>query len=103
MSGGIRKLIGPAKSRLERCIEESENLLRTKVTAKSDFDGEESEAEYFINRLSTNSLLLERCNKDWSNILKDATLKGEAKATEEREYARATEGEGSFIEFNVYR
>ena len=85
MSGGIRKLIGPAKSRLEQCIEESENLLKTKVTAESDFDGEEGEAEYFINRLSTNSLLLERCNKDWSNILKDA--KGEMKATKEREYA----------------
>ena len=89
-------MIGPAKSRLEQCIEESENLLKTKVTAESDFDGEEGEAEYFINRLSTNSLLLERCNKDRSNILKDA--KGEVKATEEREYARATEGENSFIE-----
>ena len=85
MSGGIRKLIGPAKSRLEQCIEESENLLKTKVMAESDLDGEEGEAEYFINRLSTNSLLLERCNKDWANILKDA--KGEVKATEEREYA----------------
>ena len=91
MSGGIRKLIGPAKSRLEQCIEDAENLLKVRVTTDSDFDGEESDAEYFINRLSTNSLLLERCNKDWSNILKD--LKGEAKANEEREYARATEGE----------
>ena len=96
MSGGIRKLIGPAKSHLEQCIEESENLLKTKVTAESDFNGEEGEAEYFINRLSTNSLLLERCNKDWSNILKDE--KGEVKATEESEYARATEGENNFIE-----
>ena len=96
MSGGIRKLIGPAKSRLEQCIEESENLLKTKVTAESDLDGEEGEAKYFINRLSTNSLLLERCNKDWSNILKDA--KGEVKATEEHEYTRATKGENSFIE-----
>ena len=61
MSGGIWKLIGPAKSRLEQCIKESENLLKTKVRAESDFDGEEVEAEYFINRLSTNSLLLERC------------------------------------------
>ena len=96
MSGGIRKLIGPAKSRLEQCIEDAENLLKVRVTTDSDFDGEESDAEYFINRLSTNSLLLERCNKDWSNILKDS--KGEAKANEEREYARATEGENSFIE-----
>ena len=62
----------------------------------SDFDGEESDAEYFINKLSANSLLLERCNKDWSNILKDS--KGEAKANEELEYAKAMEGENSFIE-----
>ena len=96
MSGGIRKLIGPAKSRLQQCIEDAENLLRVRVTTDSDFDGEESDAKYFINRLSTNGLLLERCNKDWSNILKD--LKGEAKASEEREYAKATEGENSFIE-----
>ena len=82
--------------RLEQCIEESENLLKTKVTAESDLDGEEGEAEYFINRLSTNSLLLERCNKYWSNILKD--VKGEVKATEEREYAQATEGKNNFIE-----
>ena len=71
-------------------------MLKVRVTTDSDFDGEESDAEYFIKRLSTNGLLLERCNKDWSNILKD--LKGEAKASKEREYAKATEGENSFIE-----
>ena len=91
MSGGIRKLMGPAKSRLQLCIEQAEDLLKTRVTVESDLYGEESEAEYFINRLSTNSSLLERCNKDWSNVIKDA--KGEGKAAEEREYARATEGE----------
>ena len=85
MSGGIRRLIGPTKSRLEQCIEQAEALLKTKVTVESDLDGEESEADYFINRLSTNSLLLERCNKDWSNVIKDP--KGEGKATEEQEYA----------------
>ena len=89
-------MIGPAKSRLEQCIEQAEALLKTKVTAESDLDGEESEADYFINRLSTNSLLLKRCNRDWSNVIKDT--KGEGKATEEQEYTRATEGEDSFIE-----
>ena len=59
MSGGIWKLIGPAKSCLKQCIEESENLLKTKVMAESDFNGEKDEAKYFINRLSMNSLLLE--------------------------------------------
>ena len=71
-------------------------MLKTKVTAEFDLDGEDSEAEYFINRLSTNSLLLERCSKDWSNVIKDT--KGEGKAIEEREYARVTEGEDRFIE-----
>ena len=89
-------MIGLAKSRLEHYIEQAEGLLMTKVMAESDLDGEESEAEYFINRLSVNSLPLERCNKDWSNVIKDA--KGEGKAIEEREYARVTEGEDSFIE-----
>ena len=47
--------------------------------------------------LSSNIAILERCNKDWSTlILKEA--KGEAKATEEREYTRIAEGEEGFIE-----
>ena len=41
-------------------------------------------------------MLLERCNKDWLNVTKEA--KGEGKAIEEREYAQVTEGEDSFIE-----
>ena len=89
MSGGIRTLIGPAKYRLEQCIEQAEALLKTKVTVESDLDEEESEADYFINRISINSLLLDRCNGDWSNIIKDT--KGEGKATKERKYARVTE------------
>ena len=66
---------------------------------ESDLDGEESGADYFINRLSTNSLLLGRCNGDWSSVIKD--VKGEGEATEERKYARVTEGEDSFIELMV--
>ena len=48
MSGGIQKLIGPVKSRLEQCIEDAENLLKVRVMADSDFDGEESDVKYFI-------------------------------------------------------
>ena len=59
-------------------------------------DEEESEAEDFANRISTNITLLEKCNNDWSNILKE--LKDDAKVTEEREYARASEGEDGLIE-----
>ena len=59
-------------------------------------DEEESEAEDFANRISTNIALLEKCNNDWSNILKE--LKDDAKVTEEREYARASEGDDGLIE-----
>ena len=59
-------------------------------------DEEESEAEDFANRISTAIALLEKCNDDWSNILKE--LKDDAKVTEEREYARVTEGEDGLIE-----
>ena len=93
MSEGIRKLIVSAKSQLQQCIEDAENLLKVRVMTDSDFDREESDAKYFMNRLSTNGLLLERYNQDWSNILKD--LKGEAKANEKREYAKAMEGENT--------
>ena len=59
-------------------------------------DGEESEAEDFANRISTTITLLEKCNDDWLNILKE--LKDDAKVTKKREYARVTEGEDGLIE-----
>ena len=49
-----------------------------------------------MNRLTLNVSMLERYNKDWTGIMKD--LKGEAKATDEKEYARAAEGDEGFIE-----
>jgi len=55
---------------------------------KSDemkFDEEESEAEDFVNRISCNIVLLEKCYKDWSSILRET--KGDAKVAEERKYA----------------
>ena len=55
-----------------------------------------SEAEDFANRISTNIALLEKCNNDWSNLLKE--LKDDEKVTEEREYARVCEGEDRLIE-----
>ena len=56
----------------------------------------ESEAEDFANRISTNIALLEKCNNDWSNILKK--LKDDAKVTEERDYACVCEGQDGLIE-----
>ena len=52
--------------------------------------------EDYINRLSSNIAILERCNKDWSTLLKET--KGDVKVTEERKYARMAEGEEGFIE-----
>ena len=83
MSGPIRRLIGPTKSRLLKYIETANGLMERKPV-ETQLDEEESEAEDFANRISTNIALLEKCNSDWSNILKE--LKDDAKVTEEREY-----------------
>ena len=95
MSGPIRKLIGPAKSRVQRAIEEANALLETELNVE-DLDKEEMDVESLINKLTINISMLERCNKDWTRIMKD--LKGEAKATNEKEYTRAAEGGKGFIE-----
>ena len=71
-------MIESTKSQLKQCIEQAEGLLKTKVMVESDLDGEESGADYFINRLSMNSLLLGQCNGDWSSVTKDAKGEGEA-------------------------
>ena len=60
-----------------------------------ELDEIENEMEDYINRLSSNIAILERCNKDWSTLLKET--KGDAKVTEEREYA-CVAGEEGFIE-----
>ena len=44
-----------------------------------DLAKEEMDVESLINKLTINISMLERCNKDWTGIMKD--LKGEAKAT----------------------
>jgi len=63
---------------------------------ETELDEEESEAEDFVNRISCNIVLLEKCNKDWSNILRET--KGDARVAEEREYAKVSEGENGFID-----
>ena len=95
MSGPIRRLIGPAKSPLLKYIETANGVMERKPV-ETQLDEEESEAEDFANRISTNIALLEKCNNDWSNILKE--LKDDEKVTEEREYACVCEGEDGLIE-----
>ena len=96
MLGPIRRLIGPTKSRLLKYIETANGLMERKPV-ETQLDEEEIEAEDFANRISTNIIaLLEKCNNDWSNILKE--LKDDAKVTEEREYACVCESEDGLIE-----
>jgi len=96
MSGPIRKLIGPAKSRVQRIIEEAEALLDT-VPDEKEFEEDEMRVETLINRLSSHVSMLEKCNKDWTVVLNNTKGKS-TKATEEREYSRAADGEEGFIE-----
>ena len=51
MSGPIRKLIGPAKSRVQRAIEEANALLETELDVE-DLDKEEMDVESLINKLT---------------------------------------------------
>ena len=83
------------KSQAQRAIEEANILLQTGLDGE-DLDKGEMDAETLMNRLTLNVSMLERCNKDWTRIMKD--LKGEAKATNEKEYACAAEGDEGFIE-----
>jgi len=93
MSGPIRRMIGPAKARLQQYVESANSLLENKPK-EQELDEYESEVEDFLSRLTTNVSLLEKCNKDWSNILKET----DTKVKEEKEYSRATDGENGFIE-----
>ena len=46
--------------------------------------------------MNTNVNLLEKCNRDWLNLLKD--LGAEMKAAEEKEYDRVAEEAEGFVE-----
>ena len=94
MSGPIRKLIGPGKTRLQHYIEEVSSLLSSRVEEKTL---EEDEIrEEVIARVNANVSLLERCNRDWSSLLKD--LKGDERSKEEKEYQRVAEGSEGYVE-----
>ena len=66
------------------------------IPKELELDEYKSEVEDFLNKLTTNVSLLEKCNKGWSNVINRA--KGEAKTNEEKEYAKATDGETGLIE-----
>jgi len=52
-----------------QAIEEVNALLVTPLN--EDLDKDEVITETLINRLTTNISMLERCNKDWTGVLKD--------------------------------
>ena len=95
MSGPIKKLIGPAKARLQRYIEEASSLLVLRIEEKSS-EEDEIHVEEVIAHINTNVSLLERCNRDWSSLLKD--LKSEECNKEEKEYQRVADGSEGYIE-----
>ena len=95
MSGPIRKLIGPAKTRLLRYITEAETLLSSPIQAEA-LEEDEMNTEDLIERMSNNLSIFERCNRDWVSLLKD--LKGEQKTAEEKEHSRVGEGTEGYIE-----
>ena len=62
MSGPIRKLMGPAKMRLQRYIEEASSLPSSAAEEKTVTE-DELRVEEVIARINTNVSLLERCNR----------------------------------------
>ena len=95
MSGPIRKLIGPAKTRLLRYVTEAEALLSSPIQSEA-LEEDEMNTEDLIERMNNNLSILERCNRDWVSLLKD--LKGEERTAEEREHSRVGEGTEGYIE-----
>ena len=94
MSGLIRKLIGPAKTRLQRYVEEASSLLSSGVEEKI-LEDDKIRVEV-IARININVSLLECCNRDWSSLLKD--LKNEDRSKEEKEHQHVAEGSEGYIE-----
>ena len=95
MSGPIRQLIGPARTRLKRYLEEAATLLSTEVEEKT-LEDDKLRVEETIARISNSSSLLERCNRDWSEVLKD--LKGEEKTKEEKKLHELADGHEGYVE-----
>ena len=85
MSGPIRKLIGPAKTRLQRYAEEASSLLSSGVEERT-LEDDEIRVEEVIARININVSLLEHCNRNWSSLLQD--LKNEDWSKKEKEHQR---------------
>ena len=59
-------------------------------------EDDEIMGERLIECMATNISLLERCNRDWADLLKG--LSGEERAMEETEYNQVADGTEGFVE-----
>ena len=95
MSGPLRRLIGPAKGRVQRYIGEASSILSSPIEERT-IDDLEVQVEETIRHVNTNISLSERCNCNWASLLKD--LGGDEKVKEEQELERVAEGGEGYIE-----
>ena len=97
MSGPIRRLLGPTKTRLQGYIKQVRTLFMAPIN-ESDLEKEETQLKDLVQRIliSTNIALLERCNKEWTTPL--AELQGKEKVAEEKEYLWAADRDNGLIE-----
>jgi len=68
MSGSLRMMNGPARARLQKYLEEASLLLSGKEKVLGE---DKTRLEELSERITVTCSLLERCNRDWANLLKD--------------------------------
>jgi len=95
MSSPIWQLIGPTRARLKKCLEGAATLLSTDAKEMTSEDNK-FRIEVVIARITNSISILEQCNSDWSNVLKD--LKDEQKTKEEKELHKMADGSDGYIE-----
>ena len=83
MSGPIRKLTGPVKTRLQKYYKKANTILSFPVREET-LEDDEGLVEELTECMNNNVNLLEKCNRDWVNLLKN--LGAKMKAVEEKEY-----------------
>jgi len=81
MSGPLKIIIGPARTRLLRYMEETSSLLSGPVDKKS-LEEDETRIEEWVSCINHTCSFLERCKWNWSTLLKDT--KGDEKSKEEK-------------------
>ena len=73
---------------MQHYIEEASAILSSPVEEKT-IEELEFQVEEIIKPVNMSVSLIERCNHDWANLMKD--VKGEEMVKEEKEFERAAE------------